>query len=196
VSSKGRPYRTVRVGEFDVLVGRGDEENDILTFEVAEPDDLWLHVAGGVAGSHVVVRNPERLAEFPREVIEGAAALAAWYSKARNARKVDVHLCRVSDVSKPRGMPPGKVLLARWTRVRVSPSDAPGATDGETSDGGGRSPPATGQNVTGSEVSPRRVRLWRNWGASVASARAGSRVTRVLMAIWPSTRARGAPRQK
>ncbi len=124
MASKGRPYRTLRVDGFEILVGRGDEENDVLTFDVAEPDDLWLHVAGGVPGSHVVVRNPERLAELPGPLIERAAALAAWYSKARRARKVDVHLCRVADVSKPRGMPPGKVLLARWKRIRVSPADA------------------------------------------------------------------------
>jgi predicted ribosome quality control (RQC) complex YloA/Tae2 family protein len=124
MSSKGRPYRTVRVEDFDVLVGRGDEENDLLTFEVAEPDDLWLHVAGGVPGSHVVVRNPDRLPELPRAVVERAAALAAWYSKARNARRVDVHLCRVADVSKPRGMPPGKVQITRWQRIRVDPGDA------------------------------------------------------------------------
>jgi predicted ribosome quality control (RQC) complex YloA/Tae2 family protein len=59
-------------------------------------------------------------------VVTGAAALAARYSKARNAGKVDVHVCRVADVSKARGMPPGMVLLARWKRVRVSPADAPG----------------------------------------------------------------------
>jgi predicted ribosome quality control (RQC) complex YloA/Tae2 family protein len=124
MSSKGRPYRTVRVEDFEVLVGRGDEENDLLTFEVAEPDDLWLHVAGGVPGSHVVIRNPERLPELPRAVVERAAALAAWYSKARHARRVDVHLCRVADVSKPRGMPPGKVQIARWQRLRVAPADS------------------------------------------------------------------------
>jgi predicted ribosome quality control (RQC) complex YloA/Tae2 family protein len=123
MSSKGRPYRTVRMDGFEILVGRGDEENDLLTFEVAEPDDLWLHVAGGVPGSHVVVRNPERLAELPRAVVERAAALAAWYSKARNARRVEVHLCRVADVSKPRGMPPGKVQITRWQRLRVAPAD-------------------------------------------------------------------------
>jgi predicted ribosome quality control (RQC) complex YloA/Tae2 family protein len=116
----------VDVGGFEVLVGRGDSENDLLTFEVAEPHDLWLHVGGGVPGSHVIVRNPERLAELPRSVVTGAAALAARYSKARNAGKVDVHVCRVADVSKARGMPPGMVLLARWKRVRVSPADAPG----------------------------------------------------------------------
>jgi predicted ribosome quality control (RQC) complex YloA/Tae2 family protein len=125
VSSKGRPYRTVDVEGFEVLVGRSDSENDFLTFEVAEPHDLWLHVGGGVSGSHVIVRNPERLAELPRAVVTGAATLAARYSKARNAKKVEVHVCRVADVSKARGMPPGMVLLARWQRVRVSPADAP-----------------------------------------------------------------------
>jgi predicted ribosome quality control (RQC) complex YloA/Tae2 family protein len=125
VASKGRPYRTVDVDGFEVLVGRSDTDNDFLTFEVAEPHDLWLHVGGGVAGSHVIVRNPDQLAELPPSVVTTAAALAAHYSKARNARKVDVHVCRVADVSKARGMPPGMVLLASWKRVRVSPAAAP-----------------------------------------------------------------------
>ncbi|XXY46313.1 NFACT RNA binding domain-containing protein [Sorangium sp. So ce269] len=120
MGSKGRPYRTLNVDGFDVLVGRGDEDNDALTFEVAEPHDLWLHVAGGTPGSHVIVRNPER-GEVPREVVERAAAAAAWYSKARSAAKVEVHVCRVADVSKPRGAPAGTVQLARWKSVRVRP---------------------------------------------------------------------------
>ena len=66
MGSRGRPYRTVRVEGFDVLVGRGDEENDFLTFDVADPDDLWLHVAGGAAGSHVVVRTPSGSPRCPR----------------------------------------------------------------------------------------------------------------------------------
>ncbi|WP_437308369.1 NFACT RNA binding domain-containing protein [Sorangium sp. So ce388] len=120
MGSKGRPYRTLNVDGFEVLVGRGDEDNDALTFEVAAPHDLWLHVAGGTPGSHVIVRNPER-GEVPREVVERAAAAAAWYSKARSAAKVEVHVCRVADVSKPRGAPAGMVQLARWKSVRVRP---------------------------------------------------------------------------
>ncbi|HTN87185.1 MAG TPA: NFACT RNA binding domain-containing protein [Sorangium sp.] len=120
MGSKGRPYRTLTVDGFEVLVGRGDEDNDALTFEVAAPHDLWLHVAGGTPGSHVIVRNPER-GEVPREVVERAAAAAAWYSKARSAAKVEVHVCRVADVSKPRGAPAGMVQLARWKSVRVRP---------------------------------------------------------------------------
>jgi len=120
MASKGRPYRTLRMGPFDVLVGRGDEDNDHLTFDVAEPEDLWLHVAGGTPGSHVVIRNPERV-EVPIDVVERAAAAAAWYSKARNAARVEVHVCRVADVSKPRGAPTGLVELARWKSLKVKP---------------------------------------------------------------------------
>ncbi|HEY1693488.1 MAG TPA: NFACT RNA binding domain-containing protein [Polyangiaceae bacterium] len=127
MASKGRPYRTLRVHGYEVLVGRGDEDNDHLTFDVAEPHDLWLHVAGGTPGSHVVVRNPAK-GEVPHEVVEAAAAAAAWYSKSRGSARVDVHWCRASDVSKPRGAPPGLVELARWKSVKVKPG-VPG--DGE-----------------------------------------------------------------
>ena len=119
LGSKGRGYRAFEVEGFEVLVGKGDAENDVLTFGVGEPHDFWLHVAGP-AGSHVVVRNPDKLAELPRSVLEAAASLAAWHSKARGSRgKVEVHVCRVADVSKPRGFAPGEVQLRRWTSVKV-----------------------------------------------------------------------------
>ena len=124
VGNRGRRHRTAVVEGFEVLVGRGDAENDELTFRVAEPHDFWLHVAGP-AGSHVVVRNPEKLAELPRAVVERAAELAAWHSKARGSRgKVEVHVCLVSDVSKPRGFAPGEVRLRSWKSVRVYPQAA------------------------------------------------------------------------
>ncbi len=105
-----------------MLVGRGDEDNDRLTFEVAAPEDMWLHVAGGFAGSHVVIRNPDKLEALPDEVIRRAAELAAWHSKARHAGRVDVHVCRVADVRKPRGASAGEVTLRRWRRFRVQPT--------------------------------------------------------------------------
>ena len=122
---KGRPYRTIVVDGHEILVGRGDQENDVLTFEVAAPADLWLHVAGGVAGSHVVVRNPHHLPALPPNVVERAAALAAWHSKARGRARVEVHVCRVADVHKRRGAPAGEVELRRWERVRVRATEEP-----------------------------------------------------------------------
>ena len=123
MGSKGRGFREVECEGFTILVGKGDEENDRLTFGVAEPCDLWLHVSGP-AGSHVVIRNPDGLdlADVPRAVVERAAELAAWHSKARGARgKVEVHLCRIADIRKPRGFAPGQVLLKRWEAVKVYP---------------------------------------------------------------------------
>ncbi len=121
MASKGRPYRTYVVDGFEILVGRGEADNDHLTFDVAAPRDLWLHVAGGTPGSHVIVRNPAR-GEVPRHVVEIAAAAAAWYSKARGAPRVEVHVCHAADVRKPRGAPAGLVELARWTRLKVTPA--------------------------------------------------------------------------
>lgn len=123
MASKGKGWREVDMGGFEVLVGKGARENDELTLRVAAPDDLWLHAAG-YAGSHVVIRRPEG-AEIPREVVERAAALAAWHSKARNARgKVEVHVCRAGDVRKRRGAPAGEVVLTRWDSVKVYPREA------------------------------------------------------------------------
>lgn len=131
MGSKGRGYRSFEIEGFEVLVGKGSADNDRLTFGVADPRDLWLHVAGP-AGSHVVVRNPDELDEFPRPVVEKAAQLAAWHSKARGSRgKVEVHVCRVADVKKPRGFAPGKVLLKRWDAVRVYAREPEMASDDE-----------------------------------------------------------------
>jgi predicted ribosome quality control (RQC) complex YloA/Tae2 family protein len=121
VASKGRGHRQIEVEGFEILVGKADADNDRLTFGIAEPRDFWLHVAGP-AGSHVVVRNPLELEELPRRVLERAAELAAWHSKARGARgKVEVHVCRVADVRKPRGFAPGQVQLKRWDSIKVYP---------------------------------------------------------------------------
>lgn len=120
MASKGKPYRTVDVDGWEVLVGRSAEDNDYLTFRVAHPKDLWLHVAGGTPGSHVVLRHREGLTP-PRDVVEKAAQLAAWYSKARAAGRVEVHCCRAADVSKFRGAAAGKVQIRHFTKVKVRP---------------------------------------------------------------------------
>jgi len=117
---KGAAFRSVMVDGFEVLIGKGDAENDQLTFKVADNTDFWLHVAS-VPGSHVVIRNPDKLSELPRQVLERAAELAAYHSKARDGGKVEVHLARIADISKPRGFAPGKVILKKWTGIRVYP---------------------------------------------------------------------------
>jgi predicted ribosome quality control (RQC) complex YloA/Tae2 family protein len=134
MASKGRPFRLVEVDGFEVLIGRGARENDELSFGVAAQCDSWLHVAGGTPGSHVVIRNPDKL-DVPQSVIERAASYAAWYSKARNAAWAEVHYCLVSDVRKPRGAPAGLVQLKKFRKVRVRPEPPAGADGADAADG-------------------------------------------------------------
>jgi predicted ribosome quality control (RQC) complex YloA/Tae2 family protein len=103
-----------------VLVGKTARDNDILSVKLAAPRDFWFHVASE-SGSHVVVRNPDNLAALPRETKRFAAGLAAGYSKARRGGKVAVHMARAGDVTKTRGLAPGKVYLRRFTSVNASP---------------------------------------------------------------------------
>ena len=121
---KGKGYRTFTVQSegrgWEILVGKGSQDNDDLTFDVAKGPDVWLHVGGETPGSHVVVRNPDG-ADVPRDVVEAAAGLAAWYSKARGAPFVKVDWCRKSDVFKPRGAPAGMVELKTFKTVKVAP---------------------------------------------------------------------------
>lgn len=103
-----------------VLVGRTASDNDVLSLKLAAPRDFWFHVAGE-SGSHVVVRNPDKLDTLPRETKHFAASLAAGYSKARRGGKTAVHMANAGDVGKSRGMAPGKVTLRRFTTVYAHP---------------------------------------------------------------------------
>ncbi len=103
-----------------ILVGKTSSDNDILTLKIGSPRDFWFHVSGE-SGSHVVVRNPDGLETLPRDTKRLAAALAAGHSKARRGGRLAVHMARCRDVSKPRGMAPGKVTLGRYDTVRATP---------------------------------------------------------------------------
>lgn len=106
---------------FEILYGTSARDNDKISTELAEPNDFWFHAAG-YAGTHLVVRNPDGLSELPRDVERYAAQLSIKNSKAKNARgKIDVHVAWAKDVRKPKGFPPGKVLLGNYRSLKVYP---------------------------------------------------------------------------
>ena len=101
-----------------VLVGRSDAENDELTHKSAAPSDLWFH-AQDVPGSHVVLKGAHR--STSRAVIEKAAAIAAWFSKARSSRTVPVIYAEKRHVRKPRKAKPGTAVCTRGKTIFVKP---------------------------------------------------------------------------
>lgn len=110
--------REIVVQGFTILVGRSDRENDRLV-RLARPDDVWLH-ARGVPGAHVVIRAAGR--PVPEGVLRRAAELAAWHSRARGERKVEVSYTPARYVRRPKGAPPGMVTLLQ-EEVLTVPGD-------------------------------------------------------------------------
>jgi predicted ribosome quality control (RQC) complex YloA/Tae2 family protein len=119
------PYRAYRssAGAL-ILVGRGSDRNDELTFKVAKGNDLWLH-ARDVPGAHVVV-PASSLGGKPvdGETLLDAATLAAHHSNARGEAQVDVSYVQRKHVRKPPRAAPGLVTLsgAKTIRVRLEPA--------------------------------------------------------------------------
>ena len=123
------PRRFELPGGWIVLVGRSNQENDALTHRMARPDDLWLH-ARGVSGSHVVLRRSGRKDAPGKRVIEQAAAIAAYYSKARTSGMAPVIYTEKRHVRKPRKGAPGLAVCTREKVVMVEPRLPAGDSSG------------------------------------------------------------------
>jgi hypothetical protein len=119
---EGGPRRFLTARGVMMLVGRGARENHRLTFQVARPEDLWLH-ARDSAGAHVILRDPEGRAAA--EDVREAAEVAAFYSRARAHGQVDVHVTRRKHVQ-PLGGGAGRVRVVHSETVRVAPRDPEG----------------------------------------------------------------------
>jgi predicted ribosome quality control (RQC) complex YloA/Tae2 family protein len=110
------------------IVGRSARQNEEVTFKMAGRGDIWLH-ARDVPGAHVVARGLPAEAQdvqkaMRNDAVRNAASLAAYYSKARNERAVDVIVVRVRDVHRIAGGAPGQVTVRNERTVRVRPASA------------------------------------------------------------------------
>ncbi len=115
-------FRRFEVGDsYEVLVGRNARENDELTFGMARKYDIFMH-ARGVPGSHTLLRLPSRDANPDRRILEAAASIAAYFSKARGSGLVPVSYARRKYVRKAKGLAAGKVILEREEVVIVPPA--------------------------------------------------------------------------
>jgi len=104
---------------WQILAGRTDADNDRLSLRIARANDWWFHVRG-MPGSHVVLRVPDG-EQSDRATLKQAAAVAAYYSKARSGGVVPVSATLAKYVSKPRGAKPGTVEIRKEIVLKVRP---------------------------------------------------------------------------
>ena len=115
------PFRRFDLGGgFEVWAGKNARQNQELTFHVAQKYDLWMH-ARGVPGSHTILHLPNRDAEPGKRRTHVAAAIAAYYSKARGSSVVPVMVTRRKYVRSPKGADPGAVRVEREEVIMVEP---------------------------------------------------------------------------
>lgn len=113
------PYHEFLINGFKVWVGKNAQSNDILTLKFGYKEDLWLH-AKDVAGSHVLIKH-QAGKNFPKDVIERAAQLAAYNSKRKNETLCPVVVTSKKYVRKRKGDPAGAVVVEREDVIMVEP---------------------------------------------------------------------------
>jgi len=113
-----RPLELLSGDGFTILVGKNNRQNDYLSLKLAGAEDIWLH-AKDVPGSHVLIRTGGR--PVPDRTLEEAAGLAAYFSRARQAKRVAVDYTRAQYVRKPPGARPGMVIYDHHRTVYVAP---------------------------------------------------------------------------
>ena len=111
------PLRFQTPDGMEVLVGRNNLQNDLLTTSLARRTDYWLHVKD-LHGSHVILCCEGQ--EPSQEAVLYAASLAAQYSQAAHSGKTAVDCTMVRNVKKPSGALPGKVIYTDYRTVIVN----------------------------------------------------------------------------
>lgn len=106
-------------GQWIVLVGRTEKDNDLLSLKIAKANDWWFHVRG-MPGSHVVLKVPS--GEDPsKDILKMTASIAAYYSKGKTGGVVPVSCTRARYVTKPRGAKPGTVQIRKEIVLKIRP---------------------------------------------------------------------------
>lgn len=113
-----KPFHYISSDGFHIYVGKNNYQNDELTFKTALGNDWWFH-AKKIPGSHVLVQSNG--SELPDRTFEEAARLAAFYSKGRDADKVEIDYTEKKNVKKPNGSKPGFVVYYTNYSMVASP---------------------------------------------------------------------------
>jgi predicted ribosome quality control (RQC) complex YloA/Tae2 family protein len=114
-----KPLHYISSDGFHIYIGKNNFQNDDLSFKFASNDDWWFHTKE-IPGSHVILQTNNQ--EVPDRAFEEAAAVAAYYSKAKDSSKVAVDYTLKRHLKKPNGAKPGFVIYHTNYSVFVEPS--------------------------------------------------------------------------
>lgn len=116
---QSKPIHYISADGIDIYIGKNNYQNDFLTLKFADKHDTWLHTKN-IPGSHVIIK---KFGDIPDSTLEEAAALAAYFSKAKDSSKVPVDYTEVKNVKKPSGAKPGMVIYYTNKTIYIQPKN-------------------------------------------------------------------------
>ena len=107
-----RQLKSIEYKGYTIYIGRNNIENDKLTFEIANKNDLWFH-AKDVPASHVILvgKNPSE------DVIYYTAKIAGEHSKSDG--HIEVDYCLIKNVKKIAHAKKGQVTYTNYQTIKV-----------------------------------------------------------------------------
>ncbi len=111
-------YIEYKVGEFEVLVGKNNVQNDRLYSETKQ-GDIWLHVKN-IPSSHVYIKTLNK--EVPVWVLLTACEICAFHSKCDKNSKVEVDYTLKKYVKKQHNNRLGSVTYTNQKTLVVTPN--------------------------------------------------------------------------
>lgn len=113
------PHHFISRDNIDIYVGKNNRQNDYLTFKFSNRSDIWMHVQK-MPGSHVIIQSSD---EIPDSTLEDAAILAAYYSKGKDSKHVNIDYTERKNVKKPKGAKAGMVIYDNFKTINVNPNN-------------------------------------------------------------------------
>ena len=114
------PMRFLSTRGMEILVGKNNTQNDLLTTKLARRTDIWLHIQK-LHGSHVIISCNDAVPD--EQTLSEAAGLAAFFSQGRDSGKLPVDYTQVRYVKKPSGSMPGAVIYTDYKTIIASPNE-------------------------------------------------------------------------
>lgn len=115
------PFRHFIIQDkYHFFIGKDSKSNDLLTTKFAKQNDFWFH-ARSVAGSHGVLRVENSKEAIPKNILEKAASITAFYSKAKTSKLAPVTYTYKKYVIKNSKHEPGQVTVLKENVLIVNP---------------------------------------------------------------------------
>jgi len=104
---------------YEILIGKNSKSNHELVFHMASNTDIWMH-AQKIPSAHIIIKNNTQ-SEIPEDILNFAGRITAYFSKAKNDKKVNIDYTLKKYVKKPPKTKEGFVIYSNFKTITVEP---------------------------------------------------------------------------